>query len=164
MTTFLKQVLEKPHIHVSRMTMFVKSYARRRAEQGRRGLFQKPDAPLRLLEGTGEARRGDEGRILLSRRHGLQGRRGISLPEIGLLMNSKGAAAPTTQAIKRRLKEKFPTVGQSTVERASSTTRIVFQRRISRMLEIGRGWRAWTNTPRSKWLRERTYSKVKSCA
>lgn len=84
--------------------------------------------------------------------------------KIGLLMNSKRAAAPTTQAIKRRLKEKFPIVGRSTAERASSTTRIVFQRRISRMLETGRGWGAWTNTPRSKWLRERTYSKVKSCA
>lgn len=35
---------------------------------------------------------------------------GLSGKKIGLLMNTKRAAAPAMQVIKRRLKEKFPTV------------------------------------------------------
>ena len=35
---------------------------------------------------------------------------GLSGKKIGLLMNTKRAAAPTMQVIKKRLEEKFPTV------------------------------------------------------
>ena len=35
---------------------------------------------------------------------------GLAGKKIGLLMNTKRAAAPTMQVIKRKLKEKFPTV------------------------------------------------------
>ncbi len=48
--------------------------------QSRGGLLPEPHAPLRLLEGAGETGRCDERRILLRRRHGLQGRGGLPLP------------------------------------------------------------------------------------